>query len=119
MQQQAKTPSLVLLEQIPWSERESEQSWELLKSEILSPDSVLVHHADNHYTLIAGYFEEPRNVKSLGRTGYQHRRDWLVVAEHCTDWDPIRMLTWKNMREQLEADEEYCILKFVSHRIPP
>ena len=75
-----------------------ERAWERLKSEIDNPDSALIYHMAQHYTMIAGYFEEPLNNNFIGKYEFADRRDWLIIAEQSKSiksWQPIRLMNVK------------------------
>lgn len=87
-------------------------TWERLKEAICDRQSVLILHMKNHYCLIAGYVEEPQSLSDLDKPHYARRRDWLVIAEHSTEWDtPIRLIKWQNVRSGVNSSPLYAILR--------
>ncbi len=88
-----------------------EKLWTKFKEAVRYENTALIYHADNHYCLIAGYFEEPWNRKCLDTEGYQNRRDWIILADHSSDRNPIRTITWSDARDELNEYSGYGILR--------
>lgn len=72
--------------------------WKDFVQNVRREDTVLIYHANNHYTLVAGFFEDPKCR-------------YIVLADHSSDWDPIRVISWSALRKQLLMYRGYGILR--------
>ena len=97
-QKRLKVNGDVFLRSIPFLHWSSKRTWNEFKRNASDPKTVLIYHANNHYTLIAGYIED-------------EKQSYIVLAEHCPDWDPIRVISWKALRGQLLRHWGYGILR--------
>ena len=89
---------------------DEETSWRLFKKSVRKGGNVLIYHAEGHYCLIAGYLEEPLENNHADMKGYRKRRDWIVIADHDYDVEPIRMLQWADARRECTTDREFGVI---------
>ena len=86
--------------------KKHEQSWEDLKEELRNEDTVLIYHTKNHYTLLAGYFEEPMDYSNTAC------RNWLIFAEASTWWSkPLRLVKWLDVAKDLRKHNNYMLIR--------
>jgi len=76
----------------------NDRLWMELKHQCLDKQTVLIYHADDHYALIAGFFEDPDCR-------------YIVLAEHSKARDPIRVISWELLNEQLSVYQGYAVLR--------
>jgi hypothetical protein len=103
----------IFLESVPVGEDAIERTWRRIQSTIRSEQSVLIYHGPNHFTLLAGFYEEPLTFDHHGRYSFADRRDWLVVAEHSTSDGllPIRLVNWLEIREDVRTHTNHRIIE--------
>jgi len=86
--------------------KNSEQNWKALKEELRNQDSALIYHMRNHYTLLAGYFEEPTNL------GWTDGRNWLIIAEASLWWrKPMRLVKWPDVAKDLHKHDNHLLIR--------
>ncbi len=99
----------VLLSTVPEDEESAEQEWTYVKACISDPNTALIYHMRNHYTLLAGYFEEPQSRNEEGK--FEGRREWVIIAEASPSWKkPIRLVRWKDIYKDLRKCEGHVII---------
>ena len=87
------------------------KDWSYLKKQIKKNKNALILHIDNHYNLIAGYFEEPISHRFLEKKIFSKTINWLILADQSQSRNPIWLLEYTELLKKIRASRYYGIIR--------
>ena len=90
------------------------KDWSYLKKQIKKNKNALILHIDNHYNLIAGYFEEPISHRFLEKKIFSKTTNSLIMADQSQSRDPIWLLEYDKLLRKIRASRYYGIIRLSS-----
>jgi len=106
-----KGKAKIWMDMVKLGEKNIESAWKNIKAELKNENSAIIYHMKNHYTMLAGYFEEPLNYDNIGKYEFDNRRDWIIISEQSKSWEkPIRIIRWKDIRCDIRDVDNHCLI---------